>query len=155
MHIMRNNRSFPCVYAVMAHKSYASYSAVLQCLSQRAAAAYFPDDPRPIKWESTLADFETGSASCDQRLLLFVTTSNCCQRVSFSSYSFKICQVTLPFDRTRIIRKVSSCSLTETLKYCRIRCIWFVSHNSISTRGRSVVSHNMHCEDLWSCLVYV
>ena len=43
----------------MTHKSYASYAAVLQCLSQKAAA-FFPDDPRPIKWESTLTDFETG-----------------------------------------------------------------------------------------------
>ena len=59
MHIMKSNRSFPCLYAIMTHKSNASYSAVLEYLTRRATE-FFPQDPRPIKWESTLTDFESG-----------------------------------------------------------------------------------------------
>ena len=59
MHVLRSNRSFPCLYAIMTHKSQASYAGILRYMSQRAEA-FFPNDARPIKWETTLSDFESG-----------------------------------------------------------------------------------------------
>ena len=59
MHTMRSNRSFPCLYAVMTHKTLESYEALFTFMTAKAATL-FPGDPHPIKWENTLTDFESG-----------------------------------------------------------------------------------------------
>ena len=56
---MYNRRSFPCLYAIMTHKTQQSYTAILQWMNAKATELY-PHDERPIKWNKTLTDFETG-----------------------------------------------------------------------------------------------
>ena len=64
-HAMHSRRSFPCIYAIMTHKTERSYNSILQWINEKATQL-FPGEPRPIKWDKTLTDFESGLLPCLQ-----------------------------------------------------------------------------------------
>ena len=58
MHAMYSRRSFPCIYAIMTHKSQESYGALLAFMTNKATQLFHLK--HPIKWVNTLTDFESG-----------------------------------------------------------------------------------------------